>query len=42
MQMTLSPWKNVSVDCRLGRRVWRGRDESERGEDQNHDLWFRP
>ena len=30
MQMTLSllqtPWKNVSVDCWLGKRVWRGRE----------------
>ena len=28
MQITLSllqnPWKNVSVDCLLGRRIWRG------------------
>ena len=47
MPMTLSllqtPWKNVCIDCwNMEGGYGEEGAESERGENQNHDLWVRP
>ena len=42
LSLLLTTRKNVSVYCWLGRRAMGRRAESERGEDQDNDWWYRP